>query len=133
MSSNLGKLKPDIKRRWRAKLESGEYPQSSGRLKSLKGFCCLGVLEDLAVEDGVASWDNNDSVVVKSTGLMQRNAFPKELLPWAFEGVSMAGIPDQVNFVYFTNEDFSETSCLTVENDLGLSFPEISKLIEQHF
>ena len=132
MSSPLGKLKPEIKVRWRAKLESGEYPQSTGRLKSIKGLCCLGVLGDLAVEDGVASWDNNN-LVVKSTGLMERNAFPKELLPWAFEGVSMAGIPDQLNFVYFTEEDLSETSCLTAENDIGLTFPEISKLIEQHF
>lgn len=133
MSSPLGRLKPEIKVRWRAALESQEYLQSKARLKSPKGFCCLGVLGDLAVEDGVASWNEGDSIVVKSTGQRERNAFPKDLLPWAFEGVSMTGIPDQVNFVYFTNGDLSETSCLTTENDVGLTFPEISKLIEQHF
>ena len=138
MSSPLGKLKPEIKVRWRAALESQKYLQSKGKLKSVKGFCCLGVLGDLAVEDGVASWNENDSIVVKGTGQRERNAFPKDLLPWAFEGVIneevfIPELPDQVNFVYFTNEGLSETSCLTVENDSGLTFPEISKLIEQHF
>lgn len=37
-------MKPAIKERWIAALESGEYPQAKTQLKSEEGFCCLGVL-----------------------------------------------------------------------------------------
>ena len=34
--------------RWCRALESGEYDQSSGRLKNKNGYCCLGVLCEVA-------------------------------------------------------------------------------------
>ena len=128
MSSLLGKLKPEIKARWRAALESKKYPQCTGRLRSGAGFCCLGVLGDLAVEDGVASWDGW-SLTVKATAQAELNSFPGSLLKWAFE--VEPGFPiDTNNFHYSTD---LEQECLTKINDSGLTFPEISKLIEQHF
>lgn len=56
-------MKPEIKERWIAALESGEYAQTTGHLqiaksddeKFPKGHCCLGVLCELAIQDGVIS------------------------------------------------------------------------------
>jgi hypothetical protein len=49
-------VNPDIKARWLAALRSGQYQQGQKYLKVNDRFCCLGVLCDLAVEDGVAEW-----------------------------------------------------------------------------
>jgi hypothetical protein len=131
MTSPLGKLKPEIKTRWRAALESEKYPQCTDKLKSSEGFCCLGVLGDLAVEDGVASW-NGDILVVKNSSQSERNNFPESLLKWAFE-VKPNTHCTVSNFPYFTNSKVRKTNCLTYANDSGTTFPEISKLIEENF
>lgn len=45
-----------IKKRWQEALRSGDYKQTTGALRRSDGFCCLGVLCDLAVRDGVTAW-----------------------------------------------------------------------------
>lgn len=60
-------MKQEIIDRWIAKLRSGEYTQTNGflqntvdRLDRPVGYCCLGVLCEIAVEDGILSketWD----------------------------------------------------------------------------
>lgn len=49
-----------IKRKWIKALRSGEYVQGYARLcipgKDFDSFCCLGVLTDLAVREGVCAW-----------------------------------------------------------------------------
>jgi hypothetical protein len=51
-------VKPEIKQRWIAALRSGDYQQGRCQLRGRGGaaFCCLGVLTDLAVQDGVCRW-----------------------------------------------------------------------------
>ena len=50
-------MNPEIKARWQEKLRSGEYQQGSGMLaahtESGDKFCCLGVLCEIAVADGI--------------------------------------------------------------------------------
>lgn len=41
-------MNPEVKEKWTAALDSGEFTQGTGRLQTLKGdFCCLGVLCEL--------------------------------------------------------------------------------------
>lgn len=54
------KMNPEIKTLWLSALRSGEYEQTTGVLhrgaaddSDAPGFCCLGVLCDLAVKNGV--------------------------------------------------------------------------------
>lgn len=54
------KMNPDIKAKWVEALRSGRYPQSQGSLNRQvafneipAGFCCLGVLCEIGVQDGV--------------------------------------------------------------------------------
>lgn len=50
-------MKQDIKDQWVNALESDEYTQGFGELRTTAfGYCCLGVLCDLAVKAGVAQW-----------------------------------------------------------------------------
>ena len=47
-------MNKDIKKKWVDALRSGEYKQGKGQLRNSKGeFCCLGVLCDLAVKEGI--------------------------------------------------------------------------------
>lgn len=49
-------MKPEIKQLWIEALKSGRYKQGKGALRSINGYCCLGVLADLYVRD----WTNNN-------------------------------------------------------------------------
>lgn len=46
-------MKKEIKERWVAALRSGEYAQTRQRLADDDGFCCLGVLCEIAEQDQV--------------------------------------------------------------------------------
>lgn len=52
MSAPL-EMNPAIRDRWVAALRSGQYPQAFNNLRTDDGFCCYGVLCELAVQDGV--------------------------------------------------------------------------------
>jgi hypothetical protein len=51
----------ELKEKWVAALRSGDYPQTNGELKNCEGFCCLGVLVDVAL--GKEAWDNYSSLL----------------------------------------------------------------------
>lgn len=46
-------MDPKVKSLWTAALRSGEYQQAKGYLRTDDGYCCLGVLCDIAVKNGV--------------------------------------------------------------------------------
>lgn len=48
-------MNEEVKAEWVAALRSGDYPQGAGMLRSATsdGYCCLGVLCELAVKHGV--------------------------------------------------------------------------------
>jgi hypothetical protein len=128
------KLKPEIKELWCAALESEEYPQSKGSLYSAQGFCCLGVLGDLAVKAGVAKWktvrENEPKRLITNSG-----ASPGYLVS---EVIKWACIPkeyDEYDGAFFLPDSDSPRPyrSLPEANDLGLSFTEIAKLIRKHF
>lgn len=48
------KMDPTWKTKWVKALRSGDYEQGRGQLRNNQGgFCCLGVLTDLCIEEGV--------------------------------------------------------------------------------
>lgn len=120
------KLKPEIKKRWQKAL--GEYPQAQGKLRTPDGFCCLGVLGDLAVQDGLATWNEYLELVLDDHNEVME--FPECLLSWAFEDINLntEDLASSTSFTY-TESD----KCLAYDNDNGASFAEISQLIEDHF
>lgn len=66
-------MKPEIKTKWVKALRSDEFTKTTGRLAYSSGHCCLGVLAELAIRDGV--------VVPK--GWEDRSTLPVSVMEWA--------------------------------------------------
>jgi len=128
------KLKPEIKEIWCNALESGEYPQSKGSLYSSQGFCCLGVLGDLAVKAGVAKWktvrENEPKRLVTNSG-----ASPGYLVSEVIEWACVPKDWDECDGCFYLPDSHPAKPyrSLPEANDMGLSFTEIAKLIQKHF
>lgn len=58
----------DAIEKWVTALESGEYKQINGKLSDGEGFCCLGVLCELAVQEGVIEPGVKDDGITCSCG-----------------------------------------------------------------
>ncbi len=116
-------MKQDIKERWLAALRSGEYPQAEGYLAVAAmregehrpvGFCCLGVLCEIAVADGVVERElmlGGDHFLYSNEG----SELPSEVMRWA--GLDQA-IPD------VRTEHIHDDGCLVREDggcDWGLN------------
>lgn len=76
------------KAQWVAALRSGEYPQGYGALWNNKGYCCLGVLTDLAVKAGIGTWivppnDPKGYVYEDVEGIGWTAYLPTEVKAWA--------------------------------------------------
>ena len=54
-------MKTELVKKWTTALESGEYEQGIGKLRSPDDkYCCLGVLCDIMEQNGVCAWQNKD-------------------------------------------------------------------------
>lgn len=120
-------MNKEIKEKWVAALRSGEYKQSSNRLRDNKGFCCLGVLCDIYIkETNNAEWTNLynvGDVTVKYDGFdfVESNERETALLPdkvWQWAGLSRKN-PIIGNY------------SLSRLNDTGATFELIAGFIEQ--
>lgn len=49
-------MKAETKQKWVEALRSGKYKQAESELKSVNGFCCLGVLHEVTK----GTWTEND-------------------------------------------------------------------------
>ena len=106
-------MKEDIKNRWIDALKSGKYKQFDHRLKSGDGsaHCCLGVLCELAVEDGI--------IRTVGHGLY----LDQTVMEWAEMSDNSAKFPDpEVKY---------PANCLAALNDKGYSFEQIAEIIEE--
>lgn len=59
MSKIVRRTREEVLRLWVDALRSGKYRQTEGGLRDAQGYCCLGVLCDLARKDGGPSWRVN--------------------------------------------------------------------------
>lgn len=116
-------MKIEIKIDWLEALRSGEYPQARGSLKSAHGYCCLGVLCELAVLAGLdiavdadpsgrTLYDGSDAYL------------PHSVRDWAGLSDSNPRVPHQLGSL--------RTNNLAGYNDGGYTFFEIADLIEKH-
>lgn len=120
------KLDPAVKADWVSALRSGEYSQGHGALQKGGGFCCLGVLCDLAVKAGVeltignACGCGDDDCSPGVTYNNNESYPPTPVLDWA----GMSSMDPIVKYG-------GETRTLSALNDEGRSFEEIANLIEE--
>jgi hypothetical protein len=111
-------MNPEIKARWTAALRSGEYQQSTEYLHYKNGYCCLGVLCELAVQD---------NIIPPAINLGDS---------WAYDGAEKL-LPDKVIAWAGLHEDdpavkFNFETGLAELNDDGHDFNELADLIDNH-
>ena len=54
-------MRPEIKAAWLTALRGGLYSRTTGTLQDEEGYCCLGVLCDLAAQEKIGTWQNLDN------------------------------------------------------------------------
>lgn len=78
-------MKQSVKTRWVEALRSGDYIQSERRLRGDRGFCCLGVLCDLASKEDVGEWvnDGNGCWSFQIDGRSSISVLPQPVMEWS--------------------------------------------------
>lgn len=115
-------MKKEVADKWVAALRSGKYKQSTGVLRHAGGFCCLGVLCEVAIEEGIP-------LVVEKRGYGYNaityndssHLLPRAVLSWA----EMRW--DDGTFLGRVRKS------LVQMNDHGATFEEIANIIETHY
>jgi len=125
------KMNQRIKEEWVALLEHGDLKQCINDLHDTKegSFCCLGVLCEIAVAEGVTLKDEAGQYGGKNNdGFRNEPQFRAQFLP--SEVYKWAGLEDSNPSIY--RPDGEPITPLAVLNDNGKTFPEIAKLIEEN-
>lgn len=122
-----GPMDSAIKADWVRALRSGEYSQANGALQKNGGFCCLGVLCDLAVKAGVPvrvstiECGCSDADCCPGVAYDSADSYPPiQVQNWA--GMSTM---DPV-----VKDSEGEIRTLSALNDEGRTFEEIAQFIE---
>ena len=115
-------MNPEIKQKWVSALRSGQYKQTTDKLRNCEGFCCLGVLTDLMCKETNPETDQDtwfNSIAEELEG--DENLAPS-VAKWAGFDEDTVNRQDIVvnNGVYISGI-----------NDRGASFLQIADIIEE--
>lgn len=121
-------MNPEIKSKWISALRSGKYPQEQQTLHSENGYCCLGVLCDLYLNETQTEdykWDigcGGRYYFAENTG---REEWSVDYLPVVV--MDWAGLNSENPFIEYDgcNMEISDL------NDEGNSFQVIADVIEE--
>lgn len=127
---------------WVDALRSGEYPQTKGRLQRTQpdryesetkpGFCCLGVLCEVAVKHNVIQRTGADSVGDVGYGAPHRHSDVFPTMPvqdWVGVNDFIVTVEIEVN-----GEPQTDRIAVTELNDVhGFTFDQIADLVESEF
>jgi hypothetical protein len=116
-------MKQTVMKKWVKALRSGKYTQGKNALHTRAGgYCCLGVLCDLAAQEGKGKWegttDDGDQKFLDRKGNHESSYLPIVVQDWA--GVNSK----------------NPVACgvlLSGMNDEGRSFGEIADVIEKNW
>lgn len=81
----------DIKKRWTDALRSGEYSQDRNWLATSDGYCCLGVLCEIAVQDGVVFRENGEYFDPDNPEDISGEELPQAVVKWAALNIDKFG------------------------------------------
>ena len=141
-------LHPEVKEKWLTALRSGDYTQGRHYLATERedgsgfDFCCLGVLCDIAVKEGVIPppvttlvEDGRGQGFPGIDSSLETRVLPYPVIKWA-------GLDLNNPWYVARHEECTLPGCdctglvtretLAGENDKGATFSEIADLIEEH-
>lgn len=117
----VSKMDPAVKAKWLEALRSDEYAQGTFSLRSKEDeFCCLGVLCDIAVKEGIIPEPDpgNTDYIYGREDDAETAGLPRAVQEWS--GVPLLG-------------DRGDDHSLAYLNDQGKSFAFIADIIEEEF
>lgn len=124
-------MKKQVKDKWVAALLGGEYKQTRGYLRTSEGFCCLGVLCDLASKEGVGHWGEEGEEI--DSDIETTNSTAKHFVSRIDRRDSTAWtLPNAVRIwagMLSHTGDIFDTD-LAKENDSGRTFEDLACVIE---
>ena len=110
---------------WIDALESGNYPQTRGRLRDNKGHCCLGLLCEVS---GIGTWVPNGKgspPAGRDPGFSYRvhesDPNPPSYRP-SYEVLRRTGL-----------DPADVTKLIAFNDDAGMSFPEIAQRLRAYY
>lgn len=130
-------MKKEVADLWIAALESGEYDQARGTLQQIeesrtgdeiypKGFCCLGVLCEVAIKNGLNVEKVEKPWLSKVAYDNYTDFLPSTVQSWAGMKTSTG------EFDVYDNLE-RDTEELTDLNDTGKTFKEIAQIIRNNW
>jgi len=125
-------MKAEIKEKWLEALRSGDYEQGEGGLHKGETFCCLGVLCDIAIKEGIGRWapnvdlENENEIDLYGFNGGECRVLPLQIQDWA-------GLRLSNPIVRHSNVKGSNPfkKAISVVNDNYGDFDEIADLIEK--
>lgn len=133
-------MNPEVKAKWLEALRSGEYKQGREYLRRGNYYCCLGVLCDIAVKEGVIS-ENRDGgrLSVSTFGVFGPNqvegwavsetSLPQAVVEWA----ELSDGSPEVFYEVYEDEGPKSMELVVLNDDERLTFDQIAPLIEGQF
>lgn len=122
-------MNPEVQEQWAEALESGHFKQTQGRLTrvdpetgEVEGYCCLGVLCELAFEAGAVTREVNDGLIAYGEE-REGGVLPVEVQKWA--GLT---VPNPRVNRHFLSQPVTLAEC----NDrYGDNFQRIAELVRK--
>lgn len=106
-----------------AALRSGEYPQDRGCLRSRSGYCCLGVLTEVAIANGLKGISVNPGSRV-----------------WSYNGESALLLQAVADWYGLDSDDpalrapdGTKTSCIEANDSCEWNFDQIADALERTY
>lgn len=101
-------MKKDIAYKWIDALESDEYKQTQGYLKTDNGFCCLGVLCDLYLKEHGKEWSEGRLPHLYTIDEAEAG-LPQSVMDWSGVQTNLGVLPHgTLTMINDSAEDFSE-------------------------
>lgn len=136
-----------VKDKWLNALRSGDYKQEQGKLRSDEGFCCLGVLCDLYIQENELKWEEDikliyDDELKEYVKVSSHDKYyfdgeseflPKSVMEWAELHRNNPYVRVDNSIEYEDNEEgvkWESEDQISDLNDNGYTFDQIAWIIE---
>lgn len=124
-------MKKEIMKKWVKALRSGSYRQTTFRLSrkfnkeenetSRYHYCCLGVLCQLAFNEGIVKYIISDNEKIYGDAWCNNTSLPLEVLHWS-------GMNSEFGLI-----ESEGIELIDLNDNKGKSFKEIADIIEKHY
>lgn len=112
-------MNPEIKAEWVKRLRSGDYIQGKGNLEMGGRYCCLGVLCEIAVEQGVITKEIEGISHISYYDKTEYVLLPNSVVEWAGVNCSNPNFGGKIlsNLNDVDNYDFNQIADVVEDNE----------------